>query len=288
MDLRFRVSFLLNIPSDHSHSFDSASFSIIRLNTSFIAYHPDIITSKMRGSILLSLAVFAGFAATQNATITRVETTYTTTTICPITTTSINGGSTTVVTTLTTSTLTVTSCQSGCDIDTSGPEAIATASNPILYLPVPIPRTETSIITDTETRTITNFVPSSTFVTTIGQNTFFSTWINIVYSTVTEIVTRTAYETFFPTPTVVPTSSCPQGVVCETITASGAPPVPTVTITGSYEPATNTPISPNASPSYPISSFPTPNIPTGGFPTNPGPIPTDSFPSGVRPRAFYL
>ncbi|KAF4550732.1 Hypothetical protein D9617_16g015210 [Elsinoe fawcettii] len=241
----------------------------------------------MRGSILLSLAAFAGFAAAQNATVTRVETTYTTTTICPVTTTSVNAGSTTVLTTLTTSTLTVTSCQSGCGLNRTAPGPTASASNPILYLPVPSPRTETSVITDTATRTLTSFVPYSTIATTIGQNTFFSTWLNIVYSTTTEIVTRTAYETFFPNPTAEPTSSCPANTVYVTVTAPGVPPVPTVTITRTIAPATNTPIPPTFSPSYPTTGGSDQTYPTAGG-TNPGPQPTGASPSGFRPRAYYL
>ncbi|PSK51862.1 hypothetical protein B9Z65_3129 [Elsinoe australis] len=255
----------------------------------------------MQSAILIGLAALCGFAAAQNATVTRIDTTYTTTTICPITTTSTNAGSTYVVTALTTSTLTVTSCKSGCGSNTTVPGPTASnpisylpvptisASNPILYLPVPSPRTETSVYITTETRTVTNFVPHSTVVTTLGPETFYSTWLSIVYATSTSVATRTAYETFFPTPSAVPTSSCPANTVYVTVTAPDLPPAPTVTITRTIKSPSGTPIPPNNIPSYPIPGRPGQPFLTGVYPTNPGsPRPTGASPSGYGPRAYYL
>jgi hypothetical protein len=165
-------------------------------------------------------------------------TTYTTTTVCPITTTI----GTQVITTTTTSTITVTSCKGGCNYKPTTP-VIPPPSN--TGNPITVPTTYLS--------TVWSFAPSSTSVGQNGGKTIYSTAL------ASTPIVNTIYTSYITYPTVVPPpqppvtvatpagSNCPAPVtVYSTVTVvAGQTPcydctVKTYTVTESGKPITIT------------------------------------------------
>ncbi|GAM90738.1 hypothetical protein ANO11243_087830 [Dothideomycetidae sp. 11243] len=166
------------------------------------------------------LADASAIPAPTTTTETQINTVYTTTTVCPITTTLVDEEVTRTITSLTMSTLTVTSCQSGCNHDATAvvTTITASASKSAMYLPVPTPITETLTRLATEVHPVTQFIKCSTPVTTIDSKTFYSTWLSVEFTETTATVTETAYQTIQPEPTGTPMATCPPNTVCVTVT----------------------------------------------------------------------
>ncbi|KAI5208895.1 hypothetical protein AUEXF2481DRAFT_41541 [Aureobasidium subglaciale EXF-2481] len=184
--------------------------------------------------------------------VTKTEEVYTTTTVCPVTSTAWNGNSSTVITTSTTSTITVTSCAGGCHggSATSKPTTQAEGSTTV----------KTHAIPTEVTSTITSFVPCSTPIMSNSETTFFSTWLTVSYLTTTYKTVTTSYETIHPKPTTVQVSTAvlPASTLTGHATGTCAAPetvyetvVSYVTVYGEHKTetapaATNTPIQPGS------------------------------------------
>jgi hypothetical protein len=150
---------------------------------------------------------------------TEVLTTYTTTTVCPVTQTY----GTEVITTITTSTITVTSCKAGCHHQPTPP-----ASSPVH--PTEGPVTETQTIT----ATTYTFVPCSTSIGHNGPAVIYSTYLTASYYPTTYYTTKVIYPTPAPQPpvetskpqppVVTPAGNCP---AASTVTVTIAPPAVT-------------------------------------------------------------
>lgn len=212
----------------------------------------------------------AGYLSTESAPIgtgsaaTKTEEVYTTTTVCPVTSTAWHGNSSTVITTSTTSTITVTSCPGGCHggSPTSPPPVVVTpqtSKTDSVESWFPGSSTVKTYTIPTEvTSTITSFVPCSTPVMSNSETTFFSTWLTVTYLTTSYETVSTSYETIYPTPTSVQVSATTLPVSTATGEASGSCAAPEtvyetvvsyVTVYGGHKTqsassATNTPIQP--------------------------------------------
>lgn len=132
---------------------------------------------------------------------TEVLTTFATTTVCPVTTTRYHHSSVEIITTYTTSTLTVTSCKSGCQThSTTLPASNTTALTPSAK-PTHPPHSGgpwlTTVYPTTIVTTYTKFVPCSTPIATSSGTTYYSTWLTPTFipssyvSTCTNSYTRT-------------------------------------------------------------------------------------------------
>ncbi|THX44905.1 hypothetical protein D6D08_10492 [Aureobasidium pullulans] len=199
--------------------------------------------------------------------VTKTEEVYTTTTICPVTSTAWHGNSSTVITTSTTSTITVTSCPGGCHAasPTNPPPAVVTSSTSKSEAWFPGSSTVKTYTIPTEvTSTITSFVPCSTPVMSNSETTFFSTWLTVTYLTTSYKTVTTSCETLYPTPTSVQVSATTLPASTATGEASGTCAAPEtvyetvvsyVTVYGDHKTetassATNTPIQPGSTLSW--------------------------------------
>jgi hypothetical protein len=238
---------------------------------------------------------------------TEVLTSFTTTTVCPITYTRWDHSSAEIVTSYTTSTLTVTSCKSGCNHHpTSYPQP--PASNTTVPVPPTKPthpphhggggHTLTNVYPTTITTSYTKFVPCSTPVATSAGTTYYSTWLTPTALPTTYVSTCTdTYTSAQPTKTPVgPVDTCP-AVKTVTVTVGGgaqptAPPkdckscyeVHTLTLTnGQTSVITITHTKHTQKPTTEVK--PTTDVqPTGtGKPNPPKPTGSGSLPSGSAP-----
>lgn len=151
---------------------------------------------------------------------TETITTYTTTTVCPVTETT----GTQVITTLTTSIITITSCKGGCHQSTppSSPPSTPTGPSSIV---VPTVLTTSSYV----------FIPVSSSVGHNGHTTVYSTYLT------SEVVSKTysTWATIYPSTVTPPTVTPP--VVTPPSGSCPAPATVTVTVTAPPPPPTNCP-----------------------------------------------